>query len=81
MEIKGEIRMNIIVSNLNYIALVFALLLSGCYQSVNKYDMDRAVKACGGYEEVIHINASFVGVETVQCSNSEHSTLNSVSTK
>lgn len=63
--------MNIIVSNLNYIALALALLLSGCYQSVNKYDIDRAVKHCGGVENIVDINSHFQGTESVLCSDSQ----------
>jgi hypothetical protein len=63
--------LNIIVSNLNYIALAFALMLSGCYQNVNKYDMDRAIKYCGSYEDVIEISALMVGAEHVLCSSGE----------
>lgn len=63
--------LNIIISNLNYIALAFALMLSGCYQTVNKYDMDRAAKHCGGTEHVVEINLHFQGSETVLCSNGQ----------
>lgn len=72
---------NIIVSNLNYIALALALLLSGCYQSVNKYDIDRAIKACGGYEEVIEIGATFFGGEAVGCSDGNYKNLDNLATK
>lgn len=51
---------NIIVSNLNYIALALALMLSGCYQSVNKFDIDRATKTWGGTEEVVEIKANIM---------------------
>lgn len=73
--------LNIIVSNLNYITLALALMLSGCYQSVNKYDMDRAVKACGGNEEVIEISATFIGSERVICSDGEKYLLEGVPSK
>lgn len=72
---------NIIVSNLNYITLALALMLSGCYQTVNKYDMDRAIKICGGTDEVIEISATFIGSERVICSDGEKYLLERVPSK
>ena len=51
-------------------ALVLVTLsLSGCfYQSVNQYDIQRAITICGSLEKIVEINSHHSGVETVLCS-------------
>lgn len=45
-----------------------AFTLSGCmYQTVNLNDMQTAIKACGSFENIVAIEASFLGSETVRC--------------
>ena len=73
--------MNVIVSNLNYIALTLALLLSGCYQSVNTYDINRAVKHCGGVENIVEINLVFTGDESVLCSDGQRENMRGLPAK
>ena len=46
---------------------VSVVLLSGCYQSVNQYDISRAIRICGDVESVIEIHAIFNGDEHVLC--------------
>lgn len=53
---------------MKYIAIILvAFSLSGCWQSVNQYDIQDAIKECGSLEQVVHISANFVGVEGVTC--------------
>lgn len=55
---------------MKYVAAVFlSLVLSGCYQTVNKYDMDKAVIVCKGYENIHEVSAQFDGQEVVTCKN------------
>lgn len=50
------------------LAIVPALALSGCfYQTVNLNDMQTAIKACDSFENIVAIEASFLGSETVRC--------------
>lgn len=51
------------------ISVIFALMLSGCYQSVNIRDIQDAVIICGKLENVVEIRAHSVGHEVVECSN------------
>lgn len=44
------------------------LLLNGCfYQSVNKWDIERAITLCGNINNIVEIHASFDGAERVTC--------------
>lgn len=53
-----------------------ALSLSGCYyQSVNQYDIQRAIKICKNVEDVAEIDAYSTGVETVTCMNGKYLSL------
>lgn len=50
------------------IALVACVSLSGCmWQSVDAYDISRATKACGSVDNIVKIDAGFLGHETVRC--------------
>ena len=42
-------------------------LLSGCYQSIDQYDLRRAIAKCGSIENVSRITASAGGLETYRC--------------
>ncbi len=45
-----------------------SLMLSGCfYQSVDQYDISRAVKVCGSAENIVRIKSHFLGSENVRC--------------
>ena len=48
-------------------AVVIAISLTGCYQVVNSWDIERATKICGGIENVVEISARIDGSEFVQC--------------
>ena len=57
--------------------ILVSLSVSGCvYQSVNQYDIQRAITICGSLEKVIEINAYHSGVETVLCSKGSMNNLN-----
>lgn len=57
---------------MKYIAIVLvAFSLSGCYQSVNQWDLQDAATICGGVEKIAHINSLFSGDERVTCTNSQ----------
>lgn len=64
---------------MKYTFIIVSMFLSGCYQTVNLYDIDRAIVACGSKENIVQITAFFIGAEEVLCRNGEHTTLNSVS--
>ena len=52
------------------LALILAssLMLSGCtYQSVDQYDLSRAIKVCGSAENIFRIESHFAGSENVRC--------------
>lgn len=51
--------------------IIAAMFLSGCYQTVNLYDLDRAIVACGSKENIVEIAAAFSGDELVLCRNGE----------
>jgi len=59
--------------------IVASIFLSGCYQSVNLYDIDRAIVVCGSKENIVQITAIFIGAEEVLCRNGESKTLHGVS--
>lgn len=48
--------------------IMSALTLSGClYQTVNLNDMQTAIKACDSFEQIVEIEASWIGTEHVRC--------------
>lgn len=47
--------------------LVACITLSGCYQSVDSYDIKRAIKHCGSFENVHEIYALSSGAEKFVC--------------
>ena len=48
--------------------LASSLMLSGCmYQSVDQYDLSRAIKVCGSAENIFRIKSYFLGSEYVKC--------------
>jgi hypothetical protein len=56
---------------------ISVLLLTGCfYQTVDKNDLDTAVKACGGYENIYKITSKFDGGEWVICNDRREFYLN-----
>jgi hypothetical protein len=61
------------------IIAVTSIFLSGCYQTVNLYDIDRAIVVCGSKENIVQITAFFIGAEEVLCRNGEGKNLNGVS--
>lgn len=49
------------------IALIAAVMLSGCHQMASNIDIQRAAKACGGVDKVVEIMLIFSGREIVTC--------------
>ena len=48
--------------------LASSLMLSGCmYQSVDQYDLSRAIKVCGSAENIFRIKSYFLGFGNVRC--------------
>ena len=48
--------------------LASSLMLSGCmYQSVDQYDLSRAIKVCGSAENIFRIKSYYLGFENVKC--------------
>lgn len=48
--------------------ILVALSLSGCfYQTVNQYDIQRAITICGSLDKVVEISAHHTGIESVLC--------------
>jgi len=54
---------------MKYIIVLFTLALSGCYQTVNINDIETAIKACNGIENVNSIDAYASGTEVAECKN------------
>lgn len=50
-------------------ASILAFSLTGCYQVVNQYDINRAIKYCGSKENILEITAGFLGEEYATCLN------------
>lgn len=65
---------------MKYAIITLALFLAGCYQVVDRYDMDRAKVACG-LNEVVEIRASLDSTEFVTCGNGKTYDLRGVPTK
>lgn len=51
------------------IGIIFAVVLSGCYQTVNLRDIQDAVIICGGIDKITEIQSRFDGQEFVTCDN------------
>ena len=48
--------------------MILPAMLTGCFfQTVNQYDINDAIKVCGGIEEVAEITAYGTGVEGFTC--------------
>ena len=61
------------------LSVLSVLLLTGCfYQTVNRFDIQRASKICGGVEKIVQISAAFDGQEKVLCLSAEQFTLEEV---
>ena len=53
---------------MKYIVLLPLILgLSGCYQTVNDWDIEEAQQVCSNHGGVHAITASFLGTESVIC--------------
>ena len=50
-------------------SVVLCTLLSGCYQVVNSWDIERAVEKCNGIQNIVDIQARVFGDEFVTCKN------------
>lgn len=54
------------------LVVAMTVALSGCfYQTVNQYDIERAVKICGSIENIVDITSRMDGLESVICHNGE----------
>lgn len=50
------------------VVILSCVMLSGCfYQTVNQYDIRRAIKLCGSIENVVEISSYATGAETATC--------------
>ena len=57
--------------------LAISLMLSGCmYQSVDQYDLSRAIKVCGSAENIFRIKSHFLGFENVRCFDTKGGNVN-----
>lgn len=61
--------------------VVSAILLTGCYQSVNTQDIRDAIAVCGKIENIVEIHAHAIGHEVVECNNRESYQLNATNLK
>ena len=51
--------------------------LTGCvYQTVNQYDIQRAIIICGSLDKVVEISAHHLGMESVLCTTGLERNLN-----
>ena len=57
---------------MNKLILALALTLSGCYQTVNSYDINHAIEKCGKLENVYEITADMIGNEYVLCGDGNY---------
>lgn len=48
---------------------ITAFALTGCYQRVDQYDIQRASAYCGGVDKIVHISSHFDGDESARCIN------------
>ena len=48
-------------------SILICLFLTGCYQTVNQWDIERAIVMCGQLENIVDITASFEGTEKATC--------------
>jgi len=56
--------------------ILVTLSLSGCfYQSVNQYDIQRAITICGSIEKVVAVYSHFTSDETVLCTTGPENSL------
>ena len=46
-----------------------AVTLSGCYQTTNQWDIERAAHICEGVEKIVEIEVRMFGDEYVTCKN------------
>ena len=56
-----------------------AIFLSGCYQTVNLFDIDRAIVACGSKENIVQITAWAIGSEVAFCRDGKRYNLADIS--
>lgn len=51
--------------------LLFILTLSGCYQTINQFDIRRAAQLCNGVDNVVEISAYMLSMEEAVCFNGQ----------
>lgn len=53
---------------MKYLVFIPAILLSGCfYQSVDQYDIQRAIAYCGSIDKIVSIDSDVTGGEAAKC--------------
>ena len=54
-----------------FAAFILSFSLVGCYQQTSNIDIEKAIKVCGGVQNIEGIRVEFDGRETVKCKNTE----------
>lgn len=52
---------------MKFTAILFATLLTGCYQSLNNTDLKKAMYTCKDINNIDYIKSTFIGDEIVKC--------------
>ena len=61
------------------IAIIACVSLSGCfYQTVNQYDINRAIALCGSVANIHQIYSYYVGSEDATCYSGEQDSLGGI---
>lgn len=67
---------------MKYLIFVPIVFISGCmWQSVDQYDIQRAISYCEGVERIVRIDSDALGVETARCVDKPMRTLKEVQVK
>ena len=55
---------------MKYLLFVPIVFISGCmWQSVDQYDIQRAISYCGAVEKIVRIDSDAFGIETAMCTD------------
>lgn len=54
---------------MKFTVILFAILLTGCYQSVNNIDIKKAIVSCKSVDNIVEIRSWADGREFVECGN------------
>ena len=61
-----------------FAAFILSFSLVGCYQQTSNVDIERAIKVCGGVQNVEEVKVMFDSRELVKCKNTERYSLDKV---